>query len=166
MLAIIHFTASLNDCWSEHISRYCTFALSLFSLLRCEKIVNWSIVRSCGEYEQCWNGGIQCWFADTARGKVCDFAFLTSYGGEVLRFFHDNCSSHSSLTVKNRGCGCVFLGPCAKSGEYGMFLSCVYSGLDYFSPWFSRHRWRWSSWPSCCCHDSAPSEQSNHRSGS
>ena len=33
-------------------------------------------------------------FADTARGKVCDFAFLTSSGGQVLRVFHDNCSSH------------------------------------------------------------------------
>ena len=52
MLAIIRFTEALNDCRSERISRYCTFALSLFSLLRCEKIANWSIVRSCGEYEQ------------------------------------------------------------------------------------------------------------------
>ena len=28
------FTAHLNDCQSEHIGRYCTFALSLLSLLR------------------------------------------------------------------------------------------------------------------------------------
>ena len=28
------FTAHLNDCRSEHIGYYCTFALSLFSLLR------------------------------------------------------------------------------------------------------------------------------------
>ena len=34
MLAIIRFTALLNDCRSECISLYCTFALSLFSLPR------------------------------------------------------------------------------------------------------------------------------------
>ena len=32
---------------------------------------------------------------DTARVKVCDFAFLTSSGGKFLRVFHDNCASHS-----------------------------------------------------------------------
>ena len=26
-------------------------------------------------------------FADTARGKVCDFAFLTSSGGKFYKFF-------------------------------------------------------------------------------
>ena len=35
MLAIFGFTAHLNDCRSECIGRHCTFALSLFSLLRC-----------------------------------------------------------------------------------------------------------------------------------
>ena len=34
VLAIFCFTAPLNDCRSERISRYCTFALSLFNLLR------------------------------------------------------------------------------------------------------------------------------------
>ena len=34
MLAIFRFTAHLNDCRSECIGRHCTFALSLFSLLR------------------------------------------------------------------------------------------------------------------------------------
>ena len=34
MLTIIRFTTPLNDCRSERTSRYCTFALSLFSLLR------------------------------------------------------------------------------------------------------------------------------------
>ena len=34
MLAIFSFTAHLNDCRSESIGRYCTFALSLFDLLR------------------------------------------------------------------------------------------------------------------------------------
>ena len=34
MLAIFCFTAHLNDCRSESVGRYCTFALSLFSLLR------------------------------------------------------------------------------------------------------------------------------------
>ena len=34
MLAVLCFTAHLNDCLSERIGRYCTFALSLFSLLR------------------------------------------------------------------------------------------------------------------------------------
>ena len=54
-----NLTTHLNDCRSESIGRYCAFELSLFSLLRvnktfaaCEKIVNWSIIRSCGEYEQ------------------------------------------------------------------------------------------------------------------
>ena len=34
MMTIIRFTAPLNDCRSQRISRYCTFALLLFSLLR------------------------------------------------------------------------------------------------------------------------------------
>ena len=34
MLAIFRFTPLLNDCRSECIGRHCTFALSLFSLLR------------------------------------------------------------------------------------------------------------------------------------
>ena len=34
MLAIFCFTAHLNDCRSECIGRHCTYALSLFSLLR------------------------------------------------------------------------------------------------------------------------------------
>ena len=30
---------------------------------------------------------VQRWFADTARGKVCNFAFLTSSGGKFYEFF-------------------------------------------------------------------------------
>ena len=84
----------------------------------CE-IVNWSIVRTCGEYEQweraqrnCWNCGIQRWFADTARGKVCNFAFLTSSGGKFYEFFVTFAMVIHPLIVKNR--------PCAPIGAYAL----------------------------------------------
>ena len=52
----------------------------------------------------CQNGGIQRWFAITARGKLCDFAFLTSSGGEVLQVFHDICAGHSPSHRKKLAC--------------------------------------------------------------
>ena len=63
VMAMFRFTAHLNDCRTECTNRYCTLALSLFNLPI---------------------SGIQRWFADTARGKVCDFAFLTSSGGKFF----------------------------------------------------------------------------------
>ena len=42
LLAIFHFTAPLNDCRSERIGRFCSFALSLFSSLR----HSWHLKRS------------------------------------------------------------------------------------------------------------------------
>ena len=47
----------------------------------------------------CRNGRIQCWFADTAKGKVCDFAFLTSSRG---KFYMTVALAIPTLTVKNR----------------------------------------------------------------
>ena len=55
---------------------------------------------------------IQRWFADAARGKVCDFAFLTSSGGKFYEFFMTTGLAIPPLTVKNRG-GCAYSGPCA-----------------------------------------------------
>ena len=46
---------------------------------------------------------IQRWFAHFARGKVCDFAFLTSSGGKFYEFFYDNCAIHSPANRENRG---------------------------------------------------------------
>ena len=53
------------------------------------------------ESANCRNGGIQRWFADTARGKVCDFAFLTSSGGKLYEFFMTFALAIPPLTVKN-----------------------------------------------------------------
>ena len=44
VLAVFHFTAPLNDCRSEHNGRYCTFALSLFNLLRRSQLVKRSLI--------------------------------------------------------------------------------------------------------------------------
>ena len=56
----------------------------------------------------CWNCGIQRWFADTAREKVCNFAFLTSSGGgEFYEFFVTFALVIHPLTVKNRPCALI-----------------------------------------------------------
>ena len=44
VLANFRFTASLNDCLSERDGRYCTFALSLFNLLRRSQLVKRSLI--------------------------------------------------------------------------------------------------------------------------
>ena len=44
----------------------------------------------------------KCWFADTARGKVYDFAFLTSSGGKFYKFFMTVVLAVPPLTVKIR----------------------------------------------------------------
>ena len=44
VLAIFRFTAPLNDCRSERNGRYCTFALSLFNLLRRSLLVKMSLI--------------------------------------------------------------------------------------------------------------------------
>ena len=49
-------------------------------------------------------------FADTARGKVCDFAFLTSSGGKFLITI---ALAIPPLTVKNRGGGGALTRDCA-----------------------------------------------------
>ena len=48
--------------------------------------------------------GIQRWFADTARGKVCNFAFLTSSGGKFYEFIVKFALVIHPLTMKNRPC--------------------------------------------------------------
>ena len=40
---------------------------------------------------------------DTARGKVCDFAFPTSSGGKFYKFFMTIGLAIPPITVKNRG---------------------------------------------------------------
>ena len=52
------------------------------------------------EYD-CRNGRIQCWLADTARGKVCDFAFLSSSGGKFYKFLLTVALTISPLSVNN-----------------------------------------------------------------
>ena len=56
----------------------------------------------------CWNLGIQRWFADTARGKVCNFAFLTSPGGKFYEFFVTSALVIHPLTAKNRPCELIW----------------------------------------------------------
>ena len=51
---------------------------------------------------------IQRWFADTARGKVFDFAFLTSSGGKFYKFFTTFALAIPPLTVKNRPCALIW----------------------------------------------------------
>ena len=46
-------------------------------------------------------------FADTARGKVCDFAFLTSSGGKFYEFFMTVAQAIPPLTVKNNTCALI-----------------------------------------------------------
>ena len=105
VLAIIRFTAPLNDCRSERNGHYCTFALSLFNLLRRSQIIKRLLIGKKYDHaanlnsesvKELLNGGIQCWFADTARGKVCHFVFLTFSGGKFYEIFYDNCASHST----------------------------------------------------------------------
>ena len=45
--------------------------------------------------------------ADTARGKVCDFAFLTSSGGKFYEFFMTVALAIPPLTMKNRPCALI-----------------------------------------------------------
>ena len=66
------------------IAPVCSRCPIFLDLRGMRKIVNWSImrrIRTVGAYRNCRNCGIQRWFADMGRGKVCDFAFLTSSGG-------------------------------------------------------------------------------------
>ena len=86
MLAIFRFTAHLNDCRTECFSRHCTFALSLFSLLRHLPHVKRSLIgqlydhaanmnsESAKELLKLQNSVLVC--RQLARGKVCDF-FMT-----------------------------------------------------------------------------------------
>ena len=113
MLAIFCFTTHLNDCLSECTGRQCTFALSLFSLLRRLPHVKRLLIGQLYDHaanmnnESVKNCRIQRWFADTARGKVCDFPFLTSYGGKFYEFFMTVALAIPPLTVKNRPCALI-----------------------------------------------------------
>ena len=97
----------------EHRSllRLCALAVQLASDVcsynRAREIINWSILRPCGEYEQ-WNCGIQRWFADTARGKVFNFAFYYFFWGEVIRVFVTFALVIHPLTVKKRSCALIW----------------------------------------------------------
>ena len=105
----------IGEHWS--LLRLCALAVQLASDVcsynRAREIVNWSKLRPCGEYEQ-WEregtaeiAGIQRWFADMARGKVCNFAFLTSSGGKFYEFFVTFALVIHPLTVKNRPCALI-----------------------------------------------------------
>ena len=82
----------------------CSVSLDVYSYNHAREIVNWSIVRPCSEYEQ-WErkgtaeiaetAGIQRWFADTARGKVCNFAFFLLPLGGSFKSFRNICAGHS-----------------------------------------------------------------------
>ena len=56
----------------------------------------------------CWNCRIQHWFAETARGKVCNFAFLTPSGRKFYEFFVTFALVIHPLTVKNRACALIW----------------------------------------------------------
>ena len=64
----------------------------------CEKIVNWSIVRSCGEYEQCEPKGT-AEMAEFSSGlqiqqeERCMISLFLLLLGGILRVFHDSCAS-------------------------------------------------------------------------
>ena len=58
--------------------------------------------------------------ADTARGKVCDFAFLTSSGGKFYKFFKTFALAIPTLTVKNRPCALIWA--CAHNRKNTVFL--------------------------------------------
>ena len=73
----------------------------------CEKIVNWSIVQSCVEYEQ-WERKGTAEIAEFSAGlqtrqeeRYVISLFLLPLGGSFTRFSHDICAGHSPLTVKN-----------------------------------------------------------------
>ena len=97
----LRFTAHLNDCWSESIGRYCSFALSLFS-----------IVRSCGEYEQLEREGtaeiaqFSAGLQTRQEERYVISLFLLLLGGSFTSF-----SWHlviPPLTMKNRPCALIW----------------------------------------------------------
>ena len=102
----------IGEHWS--LLRLCALAVQLASDVcsynRACEIVNWLILRPCGEYEQ-WeregtaelqNSALVC---RHGKRKGMYFAFLTSSGGKFYEFFVTlNALVIHPLTVKNRPC--------------------------------------------------------------
>ena len=111
VLAIFRFTAPVNDCRSEHYGRYCTFALSLFNLLRRSQIVKRSLIgqkydhganmnsESAKELLKWRNSVLVCTLGKRKGMWLCVSYF---FWGE---FFKTIALAIPPLTVKNRGGG-------------------------------------------------------------
>ena len=87
------------------LSSRCSVCLDVCRMWKDCLLVNYTIMRhiwTVKERRNCWNCGIQRGFVDTARGKVCDFAFLTSSGGKFYAFFMTVALAIPPLIVKNR----------------------------------------------------------------
>ena len=75
----------------------------------CEKIVNWSIIRSCGEFEQ-WERGGTAEMAEFSAGWQTgqeEMYVISYFWGEVLRVFHDICAGHSSSNREKLACALI-----------------------------------------------------------
>ena len=79
----------------------------------CEKIINWSIVRSCGEYEQ-WEHEGTAEMAEFSAGlqtrqevRFVILLFLLLLGGKFYEFFMTIGLAIPPLTVKNSGGGAL-----------------------------------------------------------
>ena len=81
--------------------------LDVIAPLRSRCSVCLEVCRMCRAWRKCWNCGIQRWFADTARGKVCDFAFLTFSRGKFYEIFMTVALAIPPLTVKNSPCALI-----------------------------------------------------------
>ena len=79
----------------------------------CEKIVTWSIVQSCGEYEQ-WEGEGSAEMAEFSAGlqkrqgeRYVISLFFYFFWGEVLWVFHDICAGHSPSNHEKLACALI-----------------------------------------------------------
>ena len=67
----------------------------------------------------CGNGGFQLWFADTARGKVCDLVLVTSGGRFNIRRRSVALAGPQFPQKIGGGGECAYSGSCAYISEYG-----------------------------------------------
>ena len=111
MLAIFRFTAHLHYCRWECIGHHCTFALSLFSLLRrlphvkrlYDHAVNMNS-ESVKELLKLRNSALVC--RHSKRKGICDFAFLTS-GGKFYKFLMTVVLTIPPLTMEIWPCALI-----------------------------------------------------------
>ena len=115
VLAIFRFTAPLNDCRSERNGRYCTFALSLFNLLRRSQLVKRMLIVQ--NYDHAANMNSEStkellkWRNFSAglhtrqEERYVTLRFLLLLGGSFTSFFYDNCASHSPSNREKLGRG-------------------------------------------------------------